>query len=113
MTSIKVRLCSLKNYDRDHGIDIPIPSDYEDLQRYIAISFPNLGAAIIERADGSTVLPANFSFSDGEEVVIRTIARNPSKMITAMGLHHLWEHDSYDLLCEEGRQIYNSSSSSS
>lgn len=105
----------LENRNRDHvenqSIDIPMPSNYEELQQFIAKSFQDLGAAVIERDDGSMLLPADISFTDGEEICLRVIARNPSKIITAKGLHYLWEQKSYELLCKRGRQIYSSSSS--
>jgi len=98
---------------QDYLLIAMIP-DYEELQQHIAKSFQNLGAVTIERADGSTLIPVDVSFSDGEEIFLTAIAHNPSRLnMCHRPLHYLWEQEAYDLLCEKGRQIYNSSSSSS
>jgi len=83
-------------------IDIPMPSTYEELQQYIAKSFQNLGAVTIERDDGSTLVPVDISFFDGEEIFLTAIAYNSSRF-SHRPLHYLWEQQVHRLLCEKGR----------
>jgi len=112
MASIRLRLRLA--FDDSARLSTNRDDSREELQQHIAKSFQNLGAVTIERADGSTLIPVDVSFSDGEEIFLTAIAHNPSRLnMCHRPLHYLWEQEAYNVLCEKGRQIYNSSSSSS
>lgn len=87
---------------------IPKPLSYEDLQRKIAEVAPNkLGLAIIERPDGSQVLPQD-EFEEGEVIIFREI--RPALDIEdtnqiLVGNHSAsWENDTYRVYCKSYRK---------
>lgn len=87
---------------------IPKPYSYEDLQRKIAEIAPSkLGLAILERPDGSQVLPRD-EFEEGEVIIFREIRpvleiEDNDNMLFG-NRSASWENDIYRIYCDSYRK---------
>ena len=71
-----------------YSISIPTPSSYEELQQLLATVIPkNYGPAIIERPDGSQIIPGSCMFADGETIVFREICPSSIKDFDIQSCH--------------------------